>query len=101
MNGIGKLNIARLGIPQNRQKDIVYETPDEFAVVGVVRDPDVVLAGVHAKLEVGLAEAPAGHAVILQRTHDGMDKLAFEIGAITEVSFVVVQGVVEVRHGPI
>lgn len=86
---------------QNRGKDIIYETSDEFAVVGVVRDPDVVLAGVHAKLEVGLAEAPPGCAVILQRAHDGMDKLAFKIGAVTEVPLVVVQGVVEVRHWPI
>lgn len=79
---------------RNRRKDIVHETPDEFAVVGVVRDPDVVLTWVHAKLEVGLTEAPSGRAVILQRAHDGVDKLAFKIGAVTEVSFVVVQGVV-------
>lgn len=75
---------------QNGRKDIVYKTPDEFAVVGVVRNPDVVLAGIHAKLEVGLAEAPPGCAVILQRAHDGVDKLAFKIGSVTEMSFIVV-----------
>lgn len=36
-------------------KDIFYKAPDEFAVVGVVRDPDVILAWIHAELEVGLA----------------------------------------------
>lgn len=55
------------------RKDIVYESPDELAVVGVVGDPDVVFAGVHAELQVGLAEAPPWSAVVLQRAHDGVD----------------------------
>lgn len=75
---------------KNGRKDIVYKTPDEFAVVSVVRNPDVVLAGIHAKLEVCLTEAPPRCAVILQRAHDGVDKLAFKIGALTEMSFIVV-----------
>lgn len=93
-------DIEPLGMLQSRGKDIVYKTPDEFAVVGVIGDPDV-LAGIHAKLEVGLTETPSRRAVILQRAHDGMDKLAFKIGAVTEVPFIIVQGVVEVRHRPI
>lgn len=47
-------------------KDIVHKAADQLAVVGVIRDPDVVLPGVHAKLQIGLTQAPSGGSVVLQ-----------------------------------
>lgn len=64
-------------------KDIIHQPPDEFAVVGVVGDPDVVLPGVHPTLQVGLAETPARGAVVLERAHDGVDQLPLQVGAIS------------------
>lgn len=79
-------------------KDIIHQPPDEFAVVRVVGDPDVVVAGVHSTLQVGLAETPARGAVVLERAHDGMDQLPLQVGAISQVPLVIMQRVVQVRH---
>ncbi len=79
-------------------KDIIHEPTDEFAVVRVVGDPDVVFSGVHATLQVRLTETPARHAVVLERAHDGVDQLTLQASAISQVSLVIVQRVVQVRH---
>lgn len=56
-------------------KDIVHQASDQLAEVGVVRDPHVVLSGVHGELQVGFAEAPARRAVVLTTnyTREGRD----------------------------
>lgn len=46
-------------------KDIVHQTSNQLAVVGVVRDPHVILSGVHAKLQIRLTKAPAWGSVVL------------------------------------
>lgn len=48
-------------------KDIVHQASDQLAVVGVVRDPHVVLSGVHAKLQIGFTKAPSWGTVVLQK----------------------------------
>lgn len=46
-------------------KDIVYQATNQLAVIGVVRDPHVVLSGVHAKFQIGFTEAPTWGSVVL------------------------------------
>lgn len=46
-------------------KDIVHQASNQLAVVSVIRDPHVVLSGVHAKLQIGLTEAPTWGTVVL------------------------------------
>lgn len=46
-------------------KDIVNQASDQLAVVCVIRDPHIILSGVHAKLQVGLTEAPTWGTVVL------------------------------------
>lgn len=48
-------------------KDIVHQASNQFAVVGVIRDPYIVLSWVHAKLQVGFTQAPAWCTVVLQK----------------------------------
>lgn len=47
-------------------KDIVHKASNQLAVVGVIRDPHVFFTGIHAKPQIGFAEAPAWSAVVLQ-----------------------------------
>ncbi len=47
-------------------KDIVNQASNQLAVVGVIRGPHVVLSGVHAKLQVGLTEAPTWGTIVLR-----------------------------------
>lgn len=56
-------------------KDIVHQASDQLAEVGVVRDPHVVLSGVHCAFQVGFTEAPARCAVVLatKYTREGCD----------------------------
>lgn len=46
-------------------KDIVHQASNQLAVVGVIRDPHVVLSWVHAKLQVGFTQAPTWRTVVL------------------------------------
>ena len=46
-------------------KDIVHQASNQLAVVGVIRDPHVVLSGVHAKLQIGFTKAPPWGTVVL------------------------------------
>lgn len=48
-------------------KDIVHQASNQLAVVGVIRDPYIVLSWVHAKLQVGFTQAPAWGTVVLKR----------------------------------
>lgn len=57
---------ARIRVRERLRKDIVHQASNQLAVVGVVRDPHVVLSGVHAELQVGLTQAPAWGTVVLE-----------------------------------
>lgn len=48
-------------------KDIVHQASNQLAVVGVIRDPYIVLSWVHAKLQVGFTQAPAWGTIVLKK----------------------------------
>lgn len=50
-------------------KDIVHQASNQLAVVCVIRDPHVVLSGVHAKLQVGFTKAPTWGTVVLKKKY--------------------------------
>lgn len=46
-------------------KDIVHQASNKLAVVSVIRNPHIVLSGVHATLQVGFTKAPSWGTVLL------------------------------------
>lgn len=46
-------------------KDIVHQASNQLAVVGVIRNPNIVFSGVHAKLQICFTKAPTRSTVVL------------------------------------
>lgn len=72
-----KPTIAEHALHKATRKDIVNQSTNQFAVVGVIWDPGIVLSGIHAIFEVCFTQAPPLRPVILQGANDGVDQFAF------------------------
>lgn len=85
-------------LENHNKKDIIHQSANQSAIVGVIWDPRIVFSGIHSTLQVSVTQTPALRSIILERADDRVDKFSFEKCTLSQVHFIIVQSIIQISH---